>query len=89
MRNSFSLSIKFDRKAKYYMITQSDIAGLYLQDNTVDALVSKIRELAPRLLADNHPSDSRITIDQQGHKMAELVIQTPQNAKPRHLTLSW
>lgn len=50
----FKVSIGWDKEAHVFLIVQSNLDGLWLEAPTRDALVEKIRDVAPELVSHNH-----------------------------------
>lgn len=50
----YKVSIGWDEEAQAFVIVDSEIEGLWLEAPTRDALVAKIRDVAPELVGHNH-----------------------------------
>lgn len=50
----YKVTIGWDEDARVFHIVETEIQGLWLEADTRDALVEKIRDVAPELVGHNH-----------------------------------
>lgn len=50
----YKVIVGWDAENKVFYVVESDIAGLWLEKPTFDALVDAVRDVAPDLLQHNH-----------------------------------
>ena len=76
----FTVKVNWDAAASVWYVEETDVPGLVVEDESFDAIVEKIKALAPELLELNkHLLRSRDTGSLPIHVMAEQLLEIPRN----------